>query len=160
MNLSAATVEEQIALLPALPRNELVECWIDLFGAPPFKGMRHRTLVRGIACKLQERAFGSIKLATSRQLIKIARRSSKQKEGADQYVRSGSQANWNASLARRPKLQVGSKLIREWNGRTYEVVVSDAGFILNGIKHSSLSACAKAITGAHWSGPRFFGART
>ncbi len=39
------------------------------------------------------------------------------------------------------RLKPGAKLIREWRGK----------------RRRSLSVIAKLITGAHWSGPRFFG---
>lgn len=58
-----------------------------------------------------------------------------------------------------PKLQLGSQMVREWNGKTYTVHATDQGFVLNGVTYGSLTAVAKAITGAHWSGPRFFGVR-
>ena len=60
-------------------------------------------------------------------------------------------------VAARPTIQPGTHLMREWNGRTYQVEVTDDGFVLDGRKYRSLSAIAKKITGAHWSGPRFFG---
>ncbi len=56
-----------------------------------------------------------------------------------------------------PRLQPGARLIREWNGVSHVVEVVEAGFIWNGDRHRSLSAIARAITGARWSGPRFFG---
>lgn len=52
---------------------------------------------------------------------------------------------------------VGARLLREWNGRTHVVDVVEGGFVYAGRQHRSLSAVAKLITGAHWSGPRFFG---
>ncbi|NND20018.1 MAG: DUF2924 domain-containing protein [Silicimonas sp.] len=51
----------------------------------------------------------------------------------------------------------GTHLVREWNGRTYRVDVTAAGYVLDGTTHRSLSAVAKRITGTAWSGPRFFG---
>jgi hypothetical protein len=47
--------------------------------------------------------------------------------------------------------------VREWRGRTHTVVVTEDGFEYVGKTYSSLSKIAQAITGAHWSGPRFFG---
>lgn len=55
------------------------------------------------------------------------------------------------------KLVPGARLVREWNGRTYTVSVIDEGFVYKNRTWTSLSAIAKDITGAHWSGPRFFG---
>ncbi|MCF6305500.1 MAG: DUF2924 domain-containing protein [Rhodobacteraceae bacterium] len=47
--------------------------------------------------------------------------------------------------------------MREWNGRTYQVEVLTKGFRMDGREYRSLTAIAKKITGANWSGPRFFG---
>lgn len=64
--------------------------------------------------------------------------------------------------ARKPRLDertpVGTSLTREYKGRTYEVLVTEAGFELDGTTHLSLTAAAKAITGpAPISGHAFFG---
>jgi hypothetical protein len=50
-------------------------------------------------------------------------------------------------------------LLREWHGRTYTVLVLEDGFEMAGERFASLSEVAHRITGAHWSGPRFFGLR-
>jgi hypothetical protein len=47
--------------------------------------------------------------------------------------------------------------VRSWNGATHEVTVVERGFAYRGKHYRSLSEVAEAITGAHWSGPRFFG---
>ena len=60
-----------------------------------------------------------------------------------------------ATLA--PALKSGARLLREWNGTTHVVDVLDEGFFWNEQHYRSLSAIARAITGARWSGPRFFG---
>ena len=55
------------------------------------------------------------------------------------------------------RLKPGARLVREWGGVTHEVTVVDGGFLWKGEVRKSLSAIAEEITGAHWSGPRFFG---
>lgn len=57
------------------------------------------------------------------------------------------------------QIRVGTQLVREWNGRRYQVEVTDDGFRMNGERFRSLSAIALRITGTNWSGPRFFGLR-
>jgi hypothetical protein len=57
----------------------------------------------------------------------------------------------------RPELKPGTRLVREWQGRTYEVLVLDGGFSWQGASYRSLSAVARKITGTPWSGPLFFG---
>ena len=54
-------------------------------------------------------------------------------------------------------LSAGARLLREWNGRQYMVEVAERGYVLDGKTFRSLSGIARHITGAHWSGPRFFG---
>ena len=151
MSRANSPAADQIAKLYGLSRDELLVCWIKLYGTDPFKGIRRQTLIRGVAYKLQEKPLGALRSYTRNRLLKIA-------VGSD--VRDAPRKAVNGEVGSRPKLQTGSKLIREWNGRTYEVFVAEKGYVLNGVTHPSLSACAKAITGAHWSGPRFFGARS
>jgi hypothetical protein len=57
----------------------------------------------------------------------------------------------------RPELKPGTRLIREWQGRTYDVLVLDDGFSWQNTHYRSLSALASKITGTAWSGPLFFG---
>jgi hypothetical protein len=54
-------------------------------------------------------------------------------------------------------LKPGARLVREWHGRTHTVTVTEEGFEYADASYSSLTTIAKEITGAHWSGPRFFG---
>ena len=57
------------------------------------------------------------------------------------------------------RLQTGTTLVRTWRGRAYEVTVLDEGraFRYRDAEYASLSEIAREITGARWSGPRFFG---
>jgi hypothetical protein len=59
--------------------------------------------------------------------------------------------------ARAVSLRPGARLVREWHGDVHEIVVLEDGFQWRGERWRSLTAIAHAITGAHWSGPRFFG---
>ena len=62
-----------------------------------------------------------------------------------------------AANVKTAKIAPGMRLIREWNGSSHVVEAVDGGFVWNGKRYGSLSAVARAITGARWSGPRFFG---
>ena len=55
------------------------------------------------------------------------------------------------------ELSPGTRLSRDWQGRTYTVDVLDKGYAYDGKLFTSLTPIAKAITGIHRSGPRFFG---
>ena len=76
-----------------------------------------------------------------------------------ELVRLASQDRLLAKSSALPaaSLRPGTRLVRSWNGETYSVLVTDDGYVFNDQTFGSLSSIAKAITGAKWSGPRFFG---
>ena len=96
---------------------------------------------RAVAWQMQAKVFGGLKPETHKLLMRIAE--------ADAAKRKG-------EAPAPPKFRPGMRLIREWNGKVHTVDVLDKGFAWNGKLYSSLSPIARAITGAHWSGPRFF----
>ena len=66
--------------------------------------------------------------------------------------------NGTAAIPETPfKLKPGTRLMREWNGTMYSVLVAADGFEFGSKNWRSLSMIARHITGAQWSGPRFFG---
>ena len=119
-----------------LDRTGLLELWSDVMRGTPPGRLSIPFLRRFLAFELQSKQLGGL----SRQFLKRI-------DGID----GGN--NQSKSL----KLKPGSRLIREWNGVTHIVDVTAEGFVWKGQRHRSLSAIARAITGAHWSGPRFFG---
>ena len=62
---------------------------------------------------------------------------------------------------KRPKatLEVGSKLIRSYQGLKYEVEIVPQGYLYKKNLYKSLSGVAKAITGKSWNGNIFFGVK-
>ena len=54
-------------------------------------------------------------------------------------------------------LSPGTRLVREWHGVPHTVEVLEKGFFYESKTYRSLSRIAHVITGARWSGPRFFG---
>lgn len=116
--------------------------WRRLYRAQPPKGISRDLLLRGLAYKLQERAHGGLSRATLRKLKALAQRLEGDGEGV---------------LGTRRSLKPGARLLRAWGGETHRVLVLDRGFEYGGQRYGSLSRIARLITGAHWSGPRFFG---
>ena len=116
---------------------------ITIFGVPCYPDRAHDiTIVRTIAYRLQELAYGGLSKATRRKLIALTKEL---------------QTNGGIAPDPGPRVRPGARLVREWRGRTHTVVVTEDGFEYAGKTYSSLSKIAQAITGAHWSGPRFFG---
>jgi len=116
-------------------------------GAFSTKRRRRRTSAANCCCELsayrmQEVALGGLRPERRRQLRQFA-----QQLNASQEVR----------IRPRPELKPGTRLVREWQGRTYDVLVLDDGFSWQGTSYRSLSAVAGKITGTAWSGPLFFG---
>jgi hypothetical protein len=91
---------------------------------------------------MQELALGGLRPEPQRQLRRIAQ----------QFKETG-----EAMLRARPELKPGTRLMRQWQGRSYDVLVLDDGFSWQGTRYRSLSAIARQITGTAWSGPLFFG---
>lgn len=57
-------------------------------------------------------------------------------------------------------LAKGTRIYRDWKGKTYEVFVREDGkFEFDGEIYRSLSAVASTITGTHWNGKKFFGVK-
>jgi hypothetical protein len=133
---------DTLAGLSGLPRDTLVEHWQSLFDAYPPKGISRRLLVGAIAYEMQARRYGGLKPSARRRLEKIA---------------DGLADGNDIRITATPKVDPGTRLIREWNGTTHVVDVVAGGFVWNGERYRSLSAIARCITGARWSGPRFFG---
>jgi len=125
-----------VADLVAMDRRALAALWSDLFHGPLPKSISQVMMRRFLAYELQARARGDLAPAQARRLDAVA------------TAKSRPQAR---------RLRPGGRLLREWNGVTHVVEVIEDGFLWNGARHASLSAIARAITGARWSGPRFFG---
>lgn len=56
-------------------------------------------------------------------------------------------------------LEIGSKLIRSYQGLKYEVEIVPQGYLYENTLYKSLSGVAKAITGKSWNGNIFFGVK-
>ncbi|NKB27029.1 MAG: DUF2924 domain-containing protein [Rhodobacteraceae bacterium] len=123
-----------IAEIEGLERTACLDQWRDIFGRPPPKHLSQPFMKKVLIWDLQNRILGGISAKTQKRLKQIA---------CGKAV---------ATIAR-----PGSHLVREWNGRAYQVEVTDEGYVMDGKPWRSLSAIARHITGAHWSGPRFFG---
>lgn len=112
--------------------------WCITFGRPPPKHLSTSFMLRALGWEAQAKASGGLPTDIKRALQSIAK-------------------------GKQPKLSVprktstGAHLVRVWNGRTYQVEVLEQGFRMDGKGYGSLTAIAKEITGANWSGPRFFG---
>jgi hypothetical protein len=138
--LNKKKLVSELAGLPALDRRELVEKWLSLYGSEPPAGISNKFLIRAIAHRLQEQVWGGLKPATRHFLEKAAQDNASRQQ-----------------ILPIISIKPGTRLLREWHGVTYEVLIMEDGVHCNGKRYRSLSEVAQAITGTRWSGPLFFG---
>ena len=136
-----ALLSDRLAVLAGLSLGDLRLEWRRLFRADPPRLSRD-IIIRAIAYRLQEIAHGGPSKVTQRRLMTLTA----------EFETGGTIAT-----PPRPKIKPGSRLVREWHGRTHTVCVTDDGFEFQGKTYRSLTKVARDITGAQWSGPRFFG---
>jgi len=128
---------DRLALMPV---EELKTEWARRHAAPA-PNLSPDMLRLGLAYKLQEQKLGGLSRSTRSLLRQVAAREARSDE-------------------RKPmprKLTPGTRLVRDWHGVGHTVTVLDDGFDYDGERWKSLTAIARAITGTHWNGPRFFG---
>lgn len=138
-----ASLADQLAGLATLSQAQLRTEWRKHHRGqimPP--GLGRDLASRAIAWKMQERVRGGIASGTTRELRRLAR----------QLNDSG-----DIDLTKDVQLKPGTRLVRQWHGTIYHVLVMEDGFQFQDRHYRSLTPIAKKITGAAWSGPRFFG---
>jgi hypothetical protein len=144
MSKPAVDIAPELDRLSDLTIFELRTEWRRLHRMPPPMRLSRELLIRAITYKLQERALGGLSSSTLRKL-----------ESRNVEPIAGD--------ARKPlppiSLKPGTRLVREWRGVTHTVLIHADGVEWNQRRYRSLTVIAREITGAHWSGPRFFGLR-
>jgi Protein of unknown function (DUF2924) len=134
-------IERELDRIRSLDVEELRGEWQRLYHSDPPKISRD-LLVLALGYRLQEIEHGGLGKSTRRKLQTVAK-----------ALRKTGRVGPLASLILKP----GARLVREWHSRTHTVTVTEEGFEYAGTSYPSLTKIAKKITGAHWSGPRFFG---
>jgi hypothetical protein len=128
------------AELQDLSRADLVDRYEQILDTPPPKGLSTPLLCRIVAFETQAAERGGLDLRLRKRLRSIA-----DEDGA---------------ISPTTHLKADARLVREWNGVAHVVDRIGNGFSYRGKTYRSLSAIAKEITGAKWSGPRFFGLKS
>lgn len=142
MKSASTDVAAELARLEALTNFELRAEWRRLHHMQPPRSLSRDLLLRGITYKIQERALGGLSKSILRKLSL-----------SEAVAPSAEGRSASPPTAVKP----GTRLVREWNGDTHTVLVHADGVEWRGKRYRSLSMVAREITGAHWSGPRFFG---
>jgi DUF2924 family protein len=136
-----AEVEGEIAGLVDQSTHELRFAWRKLLRTEPPLGLSRDLMIRVLANKLQEHIHGGPSLALRRRLQTL----------------TGDFEKGALSIDPGVVLRTGTTLVRQWRGHNHTVLVREDGFEYEGERYRSLTEIAERITGADWSGPRFFG---
>ena len=160
---------DQLAALMQMEPAQLRAEWRRVYQTAPSPRLTTDLLRRGIAYKLQERVHGGLPSHIDRELDRLAKRSLADAvaaaaaaavaatAGADATSEGRAQGAVPPRRIEEPRLRPGTRLVRSWQGRTYSVLVTEHGFVMDDREYPSLTRIAQAVTGTHWSGPRFFG---
>jgi hypothetical protein len=132
-------VDSEIERISAMNAGQLRAYWREMFGVEPPPAFSRDLLARGLAYRLQERAYGGLAPQTARLLRSLT---------------------FAPGTEPPRRVKVGSVIVREHKGMLHEVMVVPGGFCWRGATYGSLSTIARKITGVSWNGPRFFGLRT
>jgi hypothetical protein len=140
------SVLRQLAMLKSMSLEQLREKWLDLYGAEPPK-YKKQFLIKRLAYRIQELFYGGL----SEQAKAYLRRVASNDPVATVKRRIPEERKGNEAIL------PGTRLVRVWNDRRYEVVAQSEGFEFDGRIFRSLSAVAREITGTRWNGKIFFG---
>src|SRR5260370_11390657 len=133
-------LSQRIAALNGLTAHQLRDEWRRLYrGQPP--RLSRDLLIRTIAYRMQELAYGGLSKATQRKLNTLTK----------ELPRNGA-----IVITPDASLKPGTRLVREWRGRTHTVVVTEEGVEKAGEAVPSLAKNAPSISRATWSAPRVF----
>ena len=138
-----AQVQDELERIVSLPTHRLRIEWRRYLRNEPPRRLSRDQLLRAVTYKMQERVYGGLTQAAKKTLRDLAAKITA--EGV------------NGALSLSPTLKPGMRLVREWRGQMHSVLVLGNGFEYHDHRYRSLTEIARHITGAHWSGPRFFG---
>ena len=138
-------ISERLKTLPGMSKAALSSLWEELFKKPAPERIRKELMVRILAYRIQEQAFGGLNPKIRRRLDQIAGALGKSP---------------NAAIANMARSKPGTRLIRSWQGKTHTVTIEESGYQYQGRQYRSLSEIARHITGTQWSGPLFFGLKS
>ncbi len=134
-------LSDELDALSTMSKVQLRDRWSRVYRSPA-PDISSTLLALGIAHRLQARHSADLPTGYVREIKRL-----------------GDILNRDGSLTSEPMatIKLGTSLVRSWHGKTHQVLITDQGYVYKGQTYRSLSHIAREITGAHWSGPRFFG---
>ena len=115
-------LDSQLGRLSSLETGDLRNLWSKIFEKPPHPKLRRELLIPILSYRLQEKALGGLRPSTARRLRTIA----------DELASGKKRIHHN-----HPGPRAGTRMVRQWQGKLYEVVTLDDGFMYDGQKYRS-----------------------
>jgi Protein of unknown function (DUF2924) len=141
LSLVTEPLSDRLRALLGQPRTELCVLWKQFFQVACLPELRSGLMVRVLSQRMQEQCCGELSARSRRRLHELARALEK------------------GTISSVSGIKPGTRLVREWRGRTHVVTIEEKGYEYKGCHYESLSEIARMITGTRWSGPLFFGTR-
>lgn len=127
--------------LTSLSLDDLRQKWSLAWGLEPHPRIGRTMLLKSLEHKILEREAGAL--------------TSEQRQRLGQLIKSYKR-NPNCFDENVPALKPGTRLVRNWNGKRYSVLVQNTGYEYKDKLYKSLSQVAFEITGTRWNGWVFF----
>jgi hypothetical protein len=121
-------ISAELAELPNLRSPKLRALWQELVAKPVHPKLRRELMIPILAYRIQEKAYGGLKPSTRKRLQGLA-------EDLDRDPKAQIQPN--------QQIKTGTKLLRQWQGETHNVMVVDDGFDYRNKRYESLSEIAR-----------------
>ncbi len=155
-------IVKEVAALEQMTVGQLQDRYVVVFGEPVRS--RHRQyLIRRIAWRMQANAEGGLSERALRRAEELADDADVRLTPPPSATVAGQERPVGSSVVRVPVARdsrlppPGGQVTRQYKGRTITVTVLADGFEYLGERYRSLTAVAKAVTGSHMNGFRFFG---
>lgn len=148
-------IAKEVAALEQMTVGQLQQRYVEVFGEP-VRSRHKQYLIRRIAWRLQANAEGGLTERALRRAEELANIADVRVTPPRVATGTPTTASPLASATDRRLPPAGTAITRRYKGRTISVIVLPDGFEYDGERYKSLSAVAKAVTGSHMNGFRFF----
>lgn len=156
----ALNIDREVAVMARMAVKELRQKYAAVFNEEP-RSRHKQWLIKRIAWRLQANEEGDLSERARRRAMELA-------NDADLRLMAPRPRKAPAEPQQPTTLECfsdkdrrlpcpGTLITRQYKGRTIVVTVLTDGFEHEGERYTSLSAVARAVTGAHWNGFHFFG---
>jgi hypothetical protein len=154
--MTVLDISWEVARLDGMTVAQLIGVYEEITGEPA-RSRNKRYLIRRIAWRMQARAEGGLSERARQLAAELADDAQVRVTPPRRTPDPADTATSASPMACDSRLPApGNHLVRVYKGQIVRVIVMPDGFEYEGKHYRSLSAVAKAVTGTHVNGFRFF----